>query len=106
MYHNLVLSMFVLFSIYNKTICIQRFPKLTLVVHSKCSILQAHSFVYLCALQIYAIMHLRNYAVTQIYAITQLRIYAITTGSFICLSLRITNLTLKMSDRKMVVERS
>ena len=28
-------------------ICIQRSPKLTLVVNSKCSTLQAHSFVYL-----------------------------------------------------------
>ena len=29
------------------SICIQRSPKLTVVVHSKCSTLQAHSFVYL-----------------------------------------------------------
>ena len=28
------------------SICIQRSPKLSLVVHSKCSTLQAHSFVY------------------------------------------------------------
>ena len=34
-------------SSFSMSICIQRSPKLTLVVRSKCSTLQAHSFVYL-----------------------------------------------------------